>query len=424
MKTSQQRRHFLKLFGAAGLSAATLPLTRIAMAEDNHPRRAIFVFMPDGMVPDKWHAQGTGTSFTLPEMTQPLERVRQHCVFLNGIDMFGPGSTHEGGCAKLLTGGPGRSSDGLVSLDYYLGQQFKNAVIQPHLNLNVVPIYHDKHISFDLNGVPVAAEKNPLAAFESLFGFDAGDNYVNQRRLSVLDNALAELNAIRAQLGHVEKTKLDMHLDSLRELEQKLASDDVGACPAWNFNPTGFEVTRTGLWDNPEYLDAQRMELIGDLHRDVAVHALACDLTRVVTLKWNNSVNNNTMYVANTSKSCHQASHEGGADFVRIKAWYTEQLAKLIEQLAGIPEGSGSLLDNTLIFVGSDLANGSWHNHYDMPFILAGGSAGGIQGGRSLAYNNIPHNRVLVSIAQFMGINIDRFGTEDSSPGPLSGLIV
>lgn len=424
MKISQPRRNFLKWLGAAGFSASTLPLARMAVAEDGFPMRAIFCFMPDGMVPDQWHAQGSGTNFTLPAMTQPLERVRQHCVFINGVDMYGPGSTHEGGCAKLLTGGPGRSGDGLVSLDYYLGQQFKTAVIRPHLNLNIVPIYHDKHISFDLNGVPVTAEKNPLAAFESLFGADAGDNFINQRRLSVLDTTLTELNAIRARLGSVEQTKLDTHLASLRELEQKLSSDDVGACPAWNFNPTGFEVTRTGLWDNPEYLDASRMGVIGDLHRDVAVHALACDLTRVVTLKWNNSVNNNTMSVAGTSKSCHQASHEGGDEFVRIKAWYTEQLAKLIEQLAAIPEGSGSLLDNTLIFVGSDLANGSWHNHTSMPFILAGGSTGGIQGGRSLVYDGVPHNRILVSIARFMGVNINRFGTEDDTPGPLSGLVV
>ncbi|MGB1011534.1 MAG: DUF1552 domain-containing protein, partial [Thiolinea sp.] len=259
MKISQQRRRFLKGLGAAGLSAAMLPLAKMAVAEDNHPRRAIFVFFPDGMVPDQWHAQGTGTNFTLPAMTQPLERVRQHCVFLNGIDMVGPGGTHEGGCAKLLTGGPGRSHDGMVSLDYYLGQQFKASVVRPHLNLNIVPIYHDKHISFDNNGVGVTAEKNPLAAFDSLFGADASDNFVNQRRLSVLDTSLAELNAIRAQLGSIEQIKLDTHLDSLRELEQKLASDDLGVCPAWNFNPGGFEVTRTRLWENPEYLDAQQM---------------------------------------------------------------------------------------------------------------------------------------------------------------------
>lgn len=423
MQTSTQRRAFLKLLGATGLSTLTLPFARTVMAETGHPRRAIFVFIPDGMRPEDWHAQGTGAAFTLPGMTQPLERVREHCLFLGGVNMYGPGSTHEGGCAKLLTGAPGRGSDKAVSLDYYLGQAFKNQTIRPHLNLGIVPIYRDKHITFDFNGVPVMPELNPLAAFESLFGADAGDNFLNQRRLSALDASLAELNTLRTRLAATEQAKLDMHLDSLRELEQKLQSTDAGGCPAWNFNPDGFAVTRTEIWRNPEFLDSGQLGVIGDLHTDVAVHALACDLTRVVTLKWNNSVNDTVIHAAGTSKTCHQASHEGGQSFVKIKAWYTEKLAQLIEQLRSIPEGDGSLLDNTLIFVGSDLANGGWHNHDDMPFILAGGAAGGMVTGRSLRYDAAAHNKVLVSIARFMGVNINRFGTEDNAPGPLPGLL-
>lgn len=426
MNTSKHRRAFLKGLGTAGLTAGlgtlALPFARIAMAEEIHPRRAIFVFIPDGMTPSDWHAQGTGTQFTLPGMTQPLDRVREHCLFLNGIDMYGSGSTHEGGCAKVFTGAAGRSSDNAVSLDHYLGQAFKSQTIKPHLNLGIIPIYKNKHITFDTNGIAVTPELNPLVAFESLFGENADDNFQNQRKLSALDASLAELNTLRNRLGTVEQAKLDGHLEALRELEQKLNSDSSGACPAWNFNPTGFEVTRTELWRNPEYLDSDQLGLIGDLHTDVAVHALACDLTRVVTLKWNNSVNDTVIHETGSSKTCHQASHEGGNDFVKIKAWYTEKLAQLIEQLKAVPEGNGTLLDNTVIFLGSDLANGSWHNHTDMPFILAGGQAGGWSTGRSLQYNDVPHNKILVSIAQFMGVNINQFGTEDSAPGALPGL--
>jgi Protein of unknown function (DUF1552). len=214
-----------------------------------------------------------------------------------------------------------------------------------------------------------------------------------------------------------------MHLESLREMERKLASTTAGSCPAWNFNPTGFQVTRTEIWRNPEYLDTNQLGVISDLHMDVAVHALACNLTRVATLVWNNSVNDVVIKEAGSYKTCHQASHEGGEDFIKIKAWYTEKLAQLIERLRSVPEGNGTLLDNTVIFLGSDLANGSWHNHDNMPFILAGGAAGGLVGGRSLQYNNAAHNKILVSIAQFMGVNINQFGTEDSTPGPLPGLL-
>lgn len=79
--------------------------------------------------------------------------------------------------------------------------------------------------------------------------------------------------------------------------------------------------------------------------------------------------------------TCHGASHAGGDEFIRIKAWYTEHLARLIEQLASVPEGSGTLLDNTIIFVGSDLANGGWHNHTRYAIHCAGGKSAGIMGG-------------------------------------------
>ncbi len=421
MTTQTERRQFLKRLTALGVGSALLPYANMACAAEP-PRRAIFVYFPDGMRPEHWHPQGVGSGFTLPAMTAPLERVRQHCVFLKGVNMKGSGSTHEGGVLKLLTGADGRSSDKAVSLDYYLGQTFKTQTARPHLNLNIVPVWDSAGITFDTNGLRVAPEPNPLVAFESLFGTNANNNFIAQRRLNVMSKTLSELNTLRNQLGAVEKAKLDTHVESLRELEQKLNTNQ-GACTAWNFNPTGFQVTRTGFWSNPEYRDASQMGTISGLQMDIAVHALACDLTRVVTLTWGHAVNEAIIAESGSGQTCHQASHGGGEDFIKIKAWYTHQLAKLIEQLASIPEGTGTLLDNTLIFVGSDLANGGWHNHDDMPFIIAGGRNGGITGGRALQFNATPHNKVLVSIAQFMGLNLNNFGTQDSNPGPLPGLI-
>jgi len=421
MSTSNERRAFLK-WAVAGIGAAALPFASMAYANDTAPRRAIFVYFPDGMRPENWHAQGTGTSFILPRMTAPLERVRQHCVFLSGVDMLGAGSTHEGGILKLLTGADGRSNDRAVSLDYYLGQTFKTQTVKPHLNLTIVPVWDSAGVTFDFNGLRVAPEANPLSAFESLFGINSNSNFLDQRRLNVISQSLNEINALRNRLGTLEQAKLDTHVESLRELERKLTAN-TGGCPAWNFNPTGFKVTRTGFWNNPEYRDKHYMGVVSNLQMDVAVHALACDLTRVVTLTWGHSVNESEIPESGSGMTCHGASHSGGEDFIKIKAWYTEQLAKLIEQLASVPEGNGTLLDNTLIFVGSDLAHGGWHNHADMPFIIAGGKNAGISGGRSLRYTATPHNKILVSIAQFMGQNINRFGNQDSNPGVLPGLI-
>lgn len=415
-----ERRRFLKVIGAAGITTATLPFARLAMAQSSAPRRVIFVYTPDGCNYEDWHPTGSGTSFTLPRMTAPLESVRQHCVFLKGLNMLGPAGSHDG-IFKLLTGrGGAGGKPGGVSLDYYLGQAFKAQSARPHLNLNIVPVWGGGEITADANGLGVAGEPNPLAAFDSLFG---NANTGDPRPRAVIDHTRSELHALRTQLGADERYKLDAHLESLAELENKLVSS-TGGCGSWAFNPKGFKVTRTGFWENPEYRDAKQMGTIADLHTDVAVHALACGLTRVVTLKWNQTVNENVMSEAGTSMTCHGASHAGGEEFIKVKAWYMQQLAKLIQALKSTPDsGGGSLLDNTLVFHGSCLARGDWHNHDNMPFILAGGSAGGVTGGRVLQFNNVPHNKLLVSIAQFMGQGIDSFGDQDPSPGPLQGLL-
>ena len=421
-----ERRRFLKIIGAAGITAATLPFARLAMAQASSPRRVIFVYTPDGCNYDDWHPTGTGTNFTLPGMTAPLEKVREHCVFMKGINMYGPGGGHDG-IYKLLTGNGGQGSKaGGVSLDYYLGQAFKSESVQPHLNLNIVPLW-GTDLTFDNNGVAVGAEPNPLAAFKSLFGGNtgsSGSNSQNSRALGLVSHTRTELEALRKQLGTDEKNKLDAHLESLAEFEHKLSSSAIDSCGAWNFNPTGFKVTRTGFWDNPEYKDSKQMGTVADLHTDLAVHALACDLTRVVTIKWNQTVNDCVMYEAGVNVTCHSASHNPGPDWVKIKAWYMTYLAKLIQRLQSTPDANGgTLLDNTLIFHGSCMGRGDWHNNDNMPFIVAGGSAGGIKGGRVLEFKDVHHNKLLVSIAQFMGQNINKFGDQDPSGGSLPGLV-
>jgi hypothetical protein len=420
----EERRRFLKVVGATGLTAASLSFARLAMAQSSTPRRVIFVYTPDGCNPADWHPAGTGTSFTLPGMTAPLQAVREHCVFLKGVNMVGPGGTHQGGVAKLFTGTGGNRPTG-VSLNYYLGRAFKSQTVCPHLNLNIVPPAWTDTVTFNANGVEDYPEPNPLAAFNSLFGSggNSGTSTQDTRGLGVLDHTRTELAALREQLGADERIKLDAHLESLSVLENKLVSSS-GACGPWNFNPTGFKVTRTGFWENPEYRDVAQMGRIADLHADVAVHALACDLTRVVTLQWSHSNNAGFMPEAGVpNKTGHDASHEHGADFIKIKAWYMTYLAKLINQLKATPDGNGTLLDNTLIFHGSCLGSGSMHDHDNMPFIIAGGKAGGITGGRALQFDNVPHNKILVSIAQFMGQGINTFGDQDPSGGPLPGLV-
>jgi hypothetical protein len=419
-----ERRRFLKVVSAAGLTTATMPMVRMAMAQSSPKRRAIFVYTPDGCHYDSWHPKDANTP--LPPMTAPLERVRQHITFLKGMKMYGPSVSHDG-AAKLFTGrGDGNWGKGTgPSLDYTLGQVFQKESVVPFINLNIVPMWFTS-VSFDNSGAGLTGEPNPLAAYKSLFGNGQATNVKTEdtRGLAMVDSTRREIQALRNLLGADEKIKLEAHLQSLNELEHKIqAAGSIGSCGQWNFNPKGFKVTRDYFFSDPEYKDAMQMDTIADLHADILVHALACGVTRVATLKWNQVVNAVIMYPAGVNVSCHGSAHDNDPNYIKIKAWYMKKFAELIDRLKAVPEGNGTLLDNTIIFHGSELGRGDWHNHDNMPFFIAGGSAGGVKGNRVLEFKDEKHNKILVSIARFMGHNINQIGDQDPNGGPLPGLV-
>lgn len=99
--------------------------------------------------------------------------------------------------------------------------------------------------------------------------------------------------------------------------------------------------------------------------------------------------------------------------------------AGLLDRLSAVPEGNGTMLDNTLVVWGSELGDPYSHSFQSMPFVLAGGAGGALTTGRYLDMTNSGpiHNRLLVSICNIMGLaGTTTFGNMDSGSGPLTGL--
>ena len=420
--SSPSRRRLLAALGLAGAGAmlpGLLPgLMRPALADGVvAPRRVLFVYFPNGVEYSSWHAIGGETDFSLPVMTTPLEAVREHCVFLSGMEMYGSAGTHEGGQHKMLSGRSGHPNDLSATIDVFLGEQVKYQVTRPFLNLGVVGNQWNKPITFDFGGKAIPTDDNPLAVYERLFGSNAAEDALIARRRSVIDGSLAEINALQSRLGALEREKLEVHLESLRALERTLADARGGGCDTSGFNRQGFRVTRT------EHLDNDNFATVAALQAELATLAMACDLSRVVTLKFSHPVSPVIIRESGSATPCHQASHQQDHNFDLIQRWHVQQFADLIARLASYPEGEGSMLDNTLLFLFSELGDSSGHNHRNMPFVLAGGAAAGVRGGRRLGFDREAHNKILVSMARFMGVAINEFGHTDANPGELPGLV-
>jgi hypothetical protein len=72
---------------------------------------------------------------------------------------------------------------------------------------------------------------------------------------------------------------------------------------------------------------------------------------------------------------------------------------------------------------GNELSLGNSHSHTEIPFMLLGSAGGRLRTGRYLQFGSQPHNRLLVSLLQVMGVDATTFGHRDfGGGGPLAGL--
>jgi hypothetical protein len=431
------RRSFLGQTLAAG---ASLRLARSASAAS--PFNAIFYFVPDGIVPSLWFPQGGETGFTLPPMSEPLGAIKESCVFLEGVAMHAGEPTHQGGTKKVLT------ATGPQSIDVFLGQKLRGTAPFEAVQLGVASNFEDGSgsISFVGSGQEVKADDNPLNVFDRLFAGarpstpapgGAPDLRDRQKR-SILDAVKGDLTALQTKLGATEKSRLDLHLQAVRDIEARATTlvPMGAACNPAGFNSVGFKVPAMS-YDYPKvYHKEENFELVGQLQLDLATLALSCNLTRVISLMWSHAVSPTKVHSLGTTVGNHDASHygvnpmgENARQFVLYRRFFMQKLVGLVQALKGTPAPDGNLFDTTVIFVCSDIADGDLHDHRSLPFVVIGGPKTGLRGGRYLNLTgkgqggqNETHAKILVSIARAVGVPIDTFGYTAMGSGPLPGL--
>ncbi len=457
------------LLRSLGMGAMSLPMARLLRPSDalaaGTAERVIFFYFPDGVPAwsqggdaSRWHCTGGETGFSMPDGLAALQPWRDRCVFFRGLSM-GPtdSGSHPGGAKKLLTAADGGYNE---SIDQHLSRSVGAGMPWRHLYLgamaNADNASGDKHIVYPVSGTSMAPEDDPARAFAALFGQAAsggggsgssgGDDTgaaptVAGTRGSVLDAALSDLSRLQGRLGSVEKTKLDMHLESLRELEARLQGSSGGGGggggSAWSASCETPDLDLSGVSAGSLY-DPQYFGDIVRAQTELMVLAMECGLTKVGTIQCAHHTSELVMsripgtdfYDPGYDMRSHQASHYGSRHdensrefmaYLNQRRWWAGRLAYLMALLDSRPEGGGTMLDHTLIVLCTEVCDGNTHMHDDMPFILAGGAGGAMRGGRLLDVGYKRHGDLWVSVAQAMGEDLWRFG--DSSSGPIPGLM-
>lgn len=436
------RRSFLQALGgsAAALTALNPRRARASGAADH----ILFFYFPDGVAgwsqngdPSMWHCTGGDSDFSLGQTVQALAPFRDRCLFFNGLSMGDTDNgSHPGATKKLLTA----ADHGLnESIDQHLSRSVGTDRPWHHLYLGAQAgadgASGDKFITYPVAGATMAPEDDPRRAFSSLFGgggvsSGGGDSGSTDpavaRRRTVLDASMAEIHDLKARLGSTEKQKLDLHLQSLYELEGRLnpssaggGSTDWGGC-----DDPGVEVgglTDSNLYDPALFPDILSAQI------DIAVQAMACGMTRVVTLQCSHHTSDlimsrfegSAMYDPGYDMRSHQASHYGAshdwgsrefAAFENQRRYWVDRFVELLTKMDAIPGRTGTLLDDSIVVLCTEVCDGNTHQHHDLPVVVAGGGAGSLRGGRLLETGGSSHGDLWVALARAMGEDLTRFG--------------
>lgn len=452
------RRHFLSAALAGGVASHLLPFIPSAVrAAGASPKRLLVVFHPMGWLETSFFPTlaANKVDFELGESCKPMAAHKNKLIFMDGLENRGGiwtygfvngkqlDNEHGLGMSAAFTGSRkdssgtfamGPSIDQAVADHLYAATPTKFRSIALGVNAGS-PSGHSSTF-FSKSETPVNPQNSAKAAFDTFFkdvptgaggGAPSADLVARARkqRQSVIDMVRAELNSLCGNAGQAEKEKCEAHLAALRQQENALAQLTV---------PVAASCTK------PQSPVASS-DLVANMHAqmDIVAAAFTCDLARVATIQMGGAdggVDPPGFEHHNTTHAVGDSNGAAGpvANHKQIDLFFANRYAYLLKKLDSVQEADGTLLDNTLILFGSDTTSGmspgaaGAHQATRFPFWMAGGGNFAFKMGRALQYTTpvakkwVPHNRMLVSIAQAFGLGVDKFGTLDPGTGPLAML--
>jgi hypothetical protein len=148
---------------------------------------------------------------------------------------------------------------------------------------------------------------------------------------------------------------------------------------------------------------------------DLMAAALKCDVTRVATLDMydDGGGDGNSFGNLGINRDYHAVAHGGGPDKIKIDAWLYSMVAGFVKQLEDTTEGSGTMLDNSVVVVGNGQEDGGSHKVSPIPFLLVGSAGGFFKTGRAVQCSSNQHNRLLATICNAMDIPVTGYGAAD-----------
>jgi hypothetical protein len=391
------------------------------------PKRFAVVFMGNGVNGNHWWSKGNGDEMKLSKSLEPLEPVRKKLNVINGLynaPAVGQG-IHPGQTGNLLSGVPiqrGATVRGGVSMDQVIARQIGQdtpltslvlATEQPMTGYHETnfSMAYSSHISWESADSPVPNEVYPSLAFDSLF-----ENRGSLRNMSILDRVKDRAESLQREVSSTDKSKLDEYLTSVREVEKRVermradkskAEDHAKGRPLFTL-----ERPANGL---PEDLREHTRLVV-----DIIAMAFQTDKTRVASLLLCRDLSGLYYPFLGVRGDHHSASHDDLSDgYERVTRFHLSQFAELAKKLDAMPEGEGTVLDNSCLMFLSNMWAGWKHDNMKLPVVTVGGLGGTLKTGRSLNYlyagdDNRRICSLYLSLMDRYGVKLPHFGDAET----------
>lgn len=440
LKKSLSRREVLRGLGATvslplldsmipafSLQGATAPVNRFGV-----------VYVPNGMIMENYLPAKEGPDYELTPTLRALEPFREHFQVLSGLNCVPtpgrPGGAHAKASTRFLTDiSPPTSEtwlDAGISVDQILAQETGKQTQIASLELGIesgetagscdtgYACPYTNTLSWTGPATPLPTQNDPRLVFERLFSDTRSTNpreraARTREQKSLLDSVNEEASRLGRTLPAADRTKLSEYLDAIRGVERRIQIAEQQHARQPQDLP---------LVERPAGVPANWEDHL-KLMFDLMVLAYQSDLTRVITLMLGHEQSGMTYPQIGVPDAHHPISHhqrepEKVAKTAKINAYHVKMFTYLLDKLGTTPDGEGTLLDHVTMIYGAGIADSNSHAPVNIPFVLAGGGAGSLKGGRHTHLKNVPLANLHLTLLEQFGVNREGIGDSTGRVDP------
>ena len=431
------RRKMLRRMAAAAVATPLLPSLAKAATSKRKPKRIIFFlqnqgFDPKTCIPDGMTNSGSLAKAKLPEPIEALEPYKERLHIINGLHGMHTSPSHSAFFGAL---GGYRGSDGVPpsgpTIDYELSRVLPGTLL-PHLCIGMDSMENMKakptvaNLSASGAGQPIFMHSNPNHLYQMLYGgISQGEIRKQHEARSSMFDQIEQLAVTKGVGLHgINKQRYGQYVNGFNDINGLRERLNKVSGHLRKFAPKVDQ-----RYTRPEFETDWH-----DVLLDLGISALKSGITSVLTIGSGRGEIFGAWKGLGVEQQGHNLGHmkqPNNPIWIKIRQYNSRMLVKLIQELDSVPEGSGTMMDNSLIVYTSNNADYQHTSGKNWPVMLLGNYDGAFKTGCFTQLDSKrPINALYTSILRASGVEIDRFNMSekmaakfDSATGPLKEVL-